>query len=67
MGEEMTDEELAEAEESEQSVLIATLTQEDYKRLIYSGRRGVLGELLMIAERGSDALGLWLGCYNICV
>ncbi len=67
MGVEMTDEELAEAEESEHSVLIITLTREDYKRLSYSGRRGVLGELLMVAERGRDALGVWLGCYNICV
>lgn len=63
----MTDQELVEAEASEQSVMIAILTREDYKRLIYSGRKGVIGELLMIAERGNAALDLWLIRFGLMI
>lgn len=57
---EASDQELAEASTSEQSVKLVTLTPSDVKKLLYSGRRGVLGEVVIVAERGQQALLLWL-------
>lgn len=65
MGEEVNDQELAEAEVTEGAVKLATLAYNDFRRLIYSGRRGVIGELLTIAERGPGALWIWLGLFGI--
>jgi hypothetical protein len=66
MTKELSEQELAEAEGLEPSEKLITLTEEQFKRLIYSGRHGVLGELLIIAERGREALIIWLKiCFEI--
>jgi len=57
--------ELAEAQESDDSVLIVNLSREQYRKIIYTGRRGVIGEMLLIAERGREALMLWLAVWGI--
>ncbi|RLD02864.1 MAG: hypothetical protein DRI56_13460 [Chloroflexota bacterium] len=60
LSKELTDKEAAEAQASENSYMLLRLTRAEYKKIIYSGRRGVLGELLAVAEVGRDALLLWL-------
>ncbi len=60
LSKELTDKEAAEARLSENSVLLARLTVKQWKRVIYSGRSGVVGELLAVARSGRDALLLWL-------
>jgi hypothetical protein len=55
-----SDEELAESEVSEHSVKIAFLTWEQYTCILTRGKRGVLGQLLMVAECGGLALSTWL-------
>lgn len=65
MRSELTDQELVEAEESEGSVLLVTLDKADYKRIIYSGRRGVIGEMLVVAELGLSELLAWLSMFGV--
>ena len=62
---ELTDQALAESEESDGSVLMLSLTRDDYKRIIYTGRRGVIGEMLVVAERGLAELLVWLSIFGI--
>jgi len=62
---ELTDQELAEAENSEGSTKLTELSRDEFKRLIYAGRRGVIGEMLMVAERGRAELLLWLSMFGI--
>ena len=62
---EMTDQELVEAEESEGSVLLVTLSRDEYQRIIYSGRRGVIGEMLTVAELGLPELLAWLSIFGV--
>ncbi len=61
----LSDEELAEAEESDHSVQVAPLSREQFKALLYTGRPGIIGELLTVAERGGKALFLWLATLGI--
>lgn len=56
----VTDQELAETTDQEKGVHLVTLTGEQFKQLLYSGRKGVLGEVLVVAERGRAALLVWL-------
>lgn len=60
MAEELTEQELAEAEEGEDSYRILQLTKEEYQKILYSGRPGVVGEMLTVAEAGREALIIWL-------
>lgn len=60
LGEAATDEELVEEIISEDSTKLLTLTSEQYKSLIYTGIPGVIGLMLVVAERGREALLLWL-------
>lgn len=62
---EMTDQQLVEVEESDGSVLMVTLDKASYKKIIYSGRRGVIGEMLMAAELGLSELLTWLAAFGI--
>lgn len=62
-----TDEELAEAETTEGAVKVLEIPRNEYKKLIYTGRRGILGELLIVAERGRDALVIWLGMFSVFI
>ena len=62
---ELTDQALAESEESDGSVLMLPLTRDEYKKIIYSGRRGVIGEMLMVAELGLPELIAWLSIFGI--
>jgi hypothetical protein len=60
MGESATDQELSEEETSRDSVRIAKLTWDEYRTILSKGRRGVVGEILVISECGSEALKEWL-------
>lgn len=57
---ELTDQEAAEAQASENSYMLLRLKREHWKIIIYSGRPGVMGELLAAAETGRDGLLIWL-------
>lgn len=63
LGRELTDEELAEAGAGDDSHLMVRFTRSEWNQLLYSGRQGVIGELLIIAERGRKALIIWLAEY----
>jgi hypothetical protein len=67
MGAAATDDELVEEILSEDSTKLLTLTAEQYKSLIYTGITGVIGKMLMVAERGKDALLLWLDYVGVDV
>ena len=60
LNEARTDKELAEDSPGEDSALLVKLTNSQYRKLIYSGRVGVLGELLAAAREGQEALLIWL-------
>jgi hypothetical protein len=60
LSEELTDQEISEAEAGEDSVLLVTLTNKQYRKILYSGRVGVLGEMLSVSEAGQEALRIWL-------
>ena len=60
MGTAATDKELAESEVSDNSVKLVTLSWEQYQKLIKWGGPGTLGNLLMVAECGHEALSTWL-------
>lgn len=65
MGDEVSDQDLAEAETTEGAVKVLAMCWQDYKKLLYTGRRGIIGEMLMVAERGRDALLLWLSLFDV--
>jgi len=60
MAEELTDQELAESGAGNNSVCLLRMTRKQYAQLLYSGRAGVIGEMLSVAESGRDALLIWL-------
>lgn len=67
LSEPATDEELAEAETTEGAVKMLEIPRSDYRKLIYTGRRGILGEMLQVAERGREALIIWLSIFQIFI
>jgi hypothetical protein len=56
----LTDQELAEAEDGENSFRMVRLTRSEYMKILYSGRPGVMGEMLAVAKAGREALLIWL-------
>lgn len=46
--------------ESEPVEGYVVLTTDQVRKIVYSGRRGVIGEMVNVATRGRDALLLWL-------
>ena len=60
LGEAYTDQELADLSPGEESALLIKLTNREYRKIIYSGRVGVLGELVTVASVGREALLIWL-------
>lgn len=56
-----TDQELAEAEQGRKSRTLATFSPQLWQEIRRAGRRGVIGELLVVSSMGKDALDIWLG------
>ena len=67
LGDDLSDQELAEAEQERgKQIELFIFTDEQFQKIMYSNRRGVIGDMLVIAERGREALLLWLWqCFKI--
>jgi len=58
---ESTDQELAEAEQGRKSRTLAIFSGDLWQEVQRAGRKGIIGELLVVAGMGKESLDVWLG------
>ena len=61
LGNASSDQELADAEQGRKSRTLAVFPAQTWKEIQKTGRKGIIGELLVVAGMGKESLDVWLG------